>query len=321
MTINTTTKRLLRLLTLLFLFMGVAGEVCWAQPEATLSQAPDCQLFFSLTTAGQVSGPIANYGAGSVTGPNLCTSWILGYASVGFSGVSLRVESAPAATATTPGAFVAYAGTVVTGVNPNTSTTGAQTTFSNGTVSIPWIRVTLTSATGSGTVYGILQGWNSGNSGGGGGGGGGCSSPCTVVGPDAVGVAPTQNPVQVSGFDGTDVRRMETDVRGGLLPGSYPNNAAVNLSTSGLTQIIALSGGKAITLSHISVAFASSVDFQLEYGTGSSCGTGTTALTGVYKSITGIALDTPFTLPAGDALCVNLGASVAGGGLVVYSQQ
>ena len=48
----------------------------------------------------------------------------------------------------------------------------------------------------------------------GGGGGGGCSAPCVVIGPDAPGAAPTQDPVQAAGFDGTDVRRILTDSSG-----------------------------------------------------------------------------------------------------------
>jgi hypothetical protein len=54
----------------------------------------------------------------------------------------------------------------------------------------------------------------------------------------------------------------------------------VTLSGSGLTQILAASTGKKITVCHISAGFASGVNFQLEYGTGASCGTGTTAVTG-----------------------------------------
>jgi hypothetical protein len=37
-----------------------------------------------------------------------------------------------------------------------------------------------------------------------------------AVGPDAVGAAPTENPVQISGFDGTNVRRIKTDTGGEL---------------------------------------------------------------------------------------------------------
>ncbi len=233
--------------------------------------------------------------------------------------MTLTLQSAPAATATTPSAFVAYAGSVITGINPNTSTTGAVTTFSNGATDIPWVRVTLSGLTGTGTVFGVAYGYKTGYTGGAGTPGSGCSSPCTVVqptasnlnaqvqGPGAAGAALSGNPVQVGGSDGTNTRTLSTDTGGRLVPGAYANTAAVALSSSGLTQIVAAGAGTT-TVSHVSASFASGVDFQLEYGTGSNCGTGTTALSGVYKTVLTIALETPFVVPSGKALCVNLGA-------------
>jgi hypothetical protein len=96
---------------------------------------------------------------------------------------------------------------------------------------------------------------------------------------------------------------------------------ALTVTASGLTQIIAASGSTVITLGSISMSFASAVDWQLEQGTGSNCGTGTTAVTGLYKSILAVALDNPIEIPAGKALCVNLGSAVTGGGLAMYNQQ
>lgn len=137
-----------------------------AKGQSAMKQAPDCLIPFTLNGAGQVTSPLANYGTGSVGGSALCTFWIVAYTNVGFGALSLVVQSAPALTASTPGTWVTYAGSVKNGVNPNTSTTGAQSTLSNGAVAIPWIRVQLTTVTGTGTVFGLLQGWNSGNSGG-----------------------------------------------------------------------------------------------------------------------------------------------------------
>ena len=278
--------------------------------QTATAQAPNCQLFFSFTGAGSTSA-ISNYGAGSVSGPQLCTFWTLAYANIGFSGLTLTVQSAPAGVASNvPGTWGTYGGTVVTGSNPNTSTTGAQTTLSNGVVSIPWVRVTLSGLTGSGTVFGILQGWTSGASGGGGGGGGssGCvgttMTPCVIAGVTSAGVEET----------------VETDANGRILQGAYPTNGQIALSTSGLTQIITHSSTLTTTISHISVSFSAATNFQLEYGTGTNCGMGTTALTGNYQTILAIALDKNFFVPGGQDVCVNLGTSVTGGGLVVYSQ-
>ncbi len=205
--------------------LGIAAALLVSAGEAwgqAVAQAADCQLFFNFTAAGQVAGPIANYGAGSVNGANLCDTWTIAYTVVGFSGVSLRFESANAATATTPGTFGAYAGTVNVGVNPNTSTTGAQSKFTNGAVAIPWVQVKLTTATGSGNVVGMLQGWNSGNggsagSGPGGGGGSGCPNPCPVIGTAAAGTPPSGAPVQVGGQDGTNIQTIKTDTTGRIV--------------------------------------------------------------------------------------------------------
>src|ERR1700722_9113217 len=136
---------LIPILAIFFLLFGSPGEV---MGQTSMKQAPDCQVNFTFTANGSSAG-LANYGTGSPNGPALCTNWTLAYASVGFSGLSLVVQSAPALTATTPGTWVTYAGSVSTGVNPNTTVGGAQTTFTNGTVAIPWIRVTLASSTGT----------------------------------------------------------------------------------------------------------------------------------------------------------------------------
>lgn len=315
-------------LTILLLLIGSARELA---AQSVVTQAPDCYRSFAFTAVG--AGPtLTNYGPGSPDGGSACTIWLMAYAVQNTGGsvssLSLSVQSAPASATSylTPGTFVTYAGTVETGINPNVNVLGAQTTLMNGTTAIPFIRVNLTalSATGTTVVFGVLQGWSEGNSGGGG-GGSGCAglqaTPCIVAGPDAGGSVPTQSPVQVAGWDGTDIRTVKTDNQGRLVPGAYPSRTAIALTTVGLTQLIPLSGSTVITIGSYSVAFASAVNFQLEYGTGSACGTGTTALTGVYQSILTVAIDDPIEVPAGQAVCANLGASVVGGGVMMYNQQ
>jgi hypothetical protein len=217
--------------------------------------------------------------------PQNCQTWTVTVYNVGFSGFTLTFQSAPPSTTSTPGTFVTYAGSTVSGSNPFTANGTA--TFSNGTTAIGWVRVALSGTTGSGVVYGVIQGWNSGSSGGGGGGGGG----------------------------------------GAITPGVVGTPTVVTLSSSGLTSILAPSSGKSITVYHLSLGFASGVNFQLEYGTtvSTACDTGTTALTGVYQAIQGIALDWDgtfsVTLPSGVGLCANLGSSVTGGGVLVATQK
>jgi hypothetical protein len=100
------------------------------------------------------------------------------------------------------------------------------------------------------------------------------------------------------------------------------SSAPITLSASGLTQIIAVSTGNPVTICGIMINFASAVSFQLVYGTGSNCGTGTTSITGVMPPLGGITIDSTFQLqptPVSQAVCVNLGSAVVGGGIVTYS--
>lgn len=282
----------------------------WGQSQTKV--APDCSLTFNFTVAGNSSN-FDNRTISASTGVP-CRYWTLSYYSQGFSGLSLTVQDAPDV-AGAPGVFVTFAGTVVTGINPNTSTTSSTTDF-NGY--FPWMRVNLSSLTGSGQLHGTLNGWrtNAGtiSSSGSSGCPGTSGSPCDVQGVTAAGSAATENPL----LDGA---RDASGNKVALTLGT--TSAAVSLTSSGLTQIVALSGVTLIRITHISVSFASSVDFQLEYGTGANCAAGTTALTGVYKSILTVALDfdlDPLIVPSAQALCVNLGASVVGGGLVKFAQ-
>lgn len=155
--------------TVLFLLASVLlpGVMLAQNPQPV---PPDCVIFVNNWTTAQSSASFSNYFTA-------CQTWTFQYTSVGFTGLTITVQSAPAATATTPSTFVTYAGTVSTGINPNTNTAGRITTFSNGLVDIPWIRVNLSGLTGSGTVFGVLYGYKTGYAGGGGGGGGGGACP------------------------------------------------------------------------------------------------------------------------------------------------
>lgn len=127
--------------------------------QGSVPNPPDCVIVVNNLTAAGSTAAFPNYFTA-------CQSWTFQYTSVGFSGLTVTVQSAPAATPTTPGAWVTYAGTLVLGSNPNTSTTGAVSTFKNGIVDIPFIRVNLSGLTGTGTVYGVLYGYKTGYTGG-----------------------------------------------------------------------------------------------------------------------------------------------------------
>ena len=214
-----------------------------------------------------------------------CINWTVSYSSTGFSGLSLVVQDAPDS-AGVPGAWVTFAGTT-TGSNPNTSTTSATTTLVG---YYPWMRVNVTSATGVGKITGTLYGYKNAAGGGSGGGGGGSTTVTNFT--------TCQN--------GTDTIQ----------------SAAISISGSGLTQIVAASGAKVITICHLSVLANASTNITIEYGTGSNCGSGTTVVSGAYQAAFGIALDSlNVALPASQALCLNSSASVTAGGLVTFVQQ
>lgn len=274
----------------LFVLLGSLCECARAQVSTSTQVAPDCQFPINVTA---VTGVIVNVPAAGYDNRFIgCQYWMVEYTTVAvggsITGISLQ-------NGITPLLLTDWSGTVVTGINPNTALY-ATSTYSTGCVSgsacttpNAYIRLKINPNL-NGTITGVVYGWKSNPSSIGGSGGG--SSGCV----------------------GTQTTPCITQI-------FCPNNVNVGLSGSGLTQILAASGTKKITVCHISAGFASGVNFQLEYGTGTNCGTGTTAVTGVYQTIQGIALDTPFTLPASQALCVNLGSAVAGGGILVYAQQ
>jgi len=172
--------------------------------------APNCNQQNGVLTSA-AAGP--SYPALSVK----CVAWTFSYYAEGFSALSIQVEQAPDNNGV-PGAFSAV---VATG-NPATATTFASFSFVG---YAPWIRVNMTSATGTGFVNYTLIGNSyvgTSNS-----SGGSSSSGGVVFGQDAPGVAPTKNPVQDSGVDGGGlVRRLATDTNGDLVVTGFDAFAA-----------------------------------------------------------------------------------------------
>src|SRR5271170_5529281 len=87
-----------------------------------------------------------------------CYDWRISYNSQGFSAISIEVDSAPDASGS-PGAWTQFTTPEVSnpiqGVNPNTNTSFASTYFRGNPA---WIRVNLTTATGAGSISGVLYG-------------------------------------------------------------------------------------------------------------------------------------------------------------------
>ncbi len=127
-----------------------------AQPVQNVNASPDCQIFFSFTAVG-VSVTYDNRTRG-------CDYWVLSYSTFTFAGpLSLSLQHAPNAAGSVPGAWTDYGGAaVVAGINPNTSTTGAETQM---TGYFPWLRVNLTATgAGAGLLVGTAYGWRTGPS-------------------------------------------------------------------------------------------------------------------------------------------------------------
>ena len=104
----------------------------------------------------------------------------------------------------------------------------------------------------------------------------------------------------------------------------------INDSASGETQIIAASGSNYIYVTHYHLFSSGTTTAQWDVGTASNCGSNTATIDGPMSFIaqTGISagsgLGAVLVIPAGDALCLNLGTgSIQVGGTVdwEYSPQ
>lgn len=251
-----------------------------AQPTAPIQ--PDCFIQFNAKATAGVSASFDNRNLG-------CVDWTIVYTTQGFATISFEFDSAPDSNGT-PGAFVAFAGTLVSGTNPSTTTGQSLMQFSG---YFPWLRLNLASKTGTGTITANAFGFR----------------------PIAFNtVKSQQNITQIGGLNVFACTGSGTTAQ-----------AIINLSSSGNTQIIPASGSNRTQICHISISFASAVDFKLTSGTGSNCGSGTADVTGLYKNTVAPALDfspfSPLVSPASQAVCANISANVVGGGIVIFTQQ
>lgn len=296
-----------------------------AAAQQFVTTQPDCIINFTFTATGQTSPTAPNNG---LDNRNLaCDTWNVTYASSGFSGVSVILQGA-ANNAGVPGSYgtgFSVQQSIVTGSNPMTNTTGG---FLWVVGYSPWVRIAAGTLTGSGVINGAAYGWRIPSSGNSGGGSGGCvgtaSTPCIVAGPDAAGAAPTKNPVQIAGSDGTDLRLPFYDAQG--IARQFlgcPNSAEVALSGTGYTQIIAASGSTVIYVCKVFVTGSSAgspvvTTFTLAQG---ACGGAPTELENA-AGVTGLDQDFGGALrsAAGAAFCVKESVANSDKVTVTYAQ-
>lgn len=248
---------------------------------------PDCFINVSATTTTPVNSSNFDNGIGP-NRPGLgCVDWtVVYYTTTTVATVTVELDSAND-TAGAPGAFSAFAGTLINGTNP--STTLNESSFQV-TGYFPWERLRISGVTGTGIVVTAFAfGYR----------------PIAFVQFKTV----TQ-PSNITQIGGTNV---------------FACNAqqAVTLAASGNTQIIAHSGTNRTLICFIQVSWAAGLDVQLQSGTGGTCGSGTANITGLMKNVaTWTAGTTPFSpivIAAGQDTCVNDSTNSAGGGIVIYT--
>ena len=305
-----------------------ASVVLWSMGQVVHAQQfvvnqPDCLIFFHFTAAGQTQPLAPNAGLDNRT--TGCTTWNVSYARSGFTSTTVTLESAPNSGGV-PGTWVTYAGgTALNGTNPLAD---AAQSFVWIVGYNPWVRVKLNATNvGSGTVDGAAYGWRipsaSSN------GAGSVAANVTIIAPLGqaamaasipVAIASNQSPVQVAGTDGSNPQTLKTDTQGQqVVTGQCDNSAVISTSAAGNTRIVTGVLAQQIRICHISFATGTPEGVKLTSGTGATC-TSPADLTGVYASISSIALDLMGTLkvPAGADLCVNQVNAQALGGVITY---
>ena len=107
-------------------------------------------------------------------------------------------------------------------------------------------------------------------------------------------------------------------------PNVAKSSAVSSISSATTTALVAASGTKAVYVCNAYIASVGGTS-TLEYGTGSTCGSGTTALTGAFAAASTVNFGyggTVVTAPASNALCLLSGTSTSATvGVLTYIQQ
>jgi hypothetical protein len=300
----------LSVVLMILLVFGSFGSKLSAQPLTTPVQVtPDCLLYFDFTDNGS-SASFDNRFIG-------CKTWYVAYTNTGFPALTLTFQDAPDATGV-PGAWVAFAGTVVEGVNPNVAVTQASTVLYG---YYPWQRITLSGAVAGagrrlrGTFYGYRQ-----------------VPVASIIFPPAAAVTANQGTAGLITAPWPVILSNGAAALGTLTNPLYTTpstactlSAIIELAPAGIgnQQIIALTALKSIRVCNISFASSAAADVKLTQGTGANCATGTANLTGTYRNVLSASIGTqldPLTTASAQALCLNSSAGVNIGGVILYDK-
>jgi hypothetical protein len=114
----------------------------------------------------------------------------------------------------------------------------------------------------------------------------------------------------------------------GLIENACKNNAksvAVNISTATTTSIVAPVTNQKVYICGYELVAGGADNVTLEYGTGATCGTGTTAMSGVIPLAAQAAIRSPYAnalgpTPVSQRFCILTSGAVALAGYVSYAQ-
>lgn len=255
------------LVVLALLALGVAAGVQAQTPVRVEATKPDCDLFFTLTTASPNSGSFNNMTTG-------CSNWVLVYSSATYAALNVNFQEAPN-NAGVPGVWGAFGGTILFGLNPMIDTNSDASTYQG---YAPWLRVALTGVAGAGSVTGRLYGyriipggpmWGTLTV-------AAIAGDTTVVGKAAHGAAKSGNPILIAGADPNNVETVLVDtsgrviVAGGAAAGAAPAGNPVLVSGSdgaAVRSLLTDATGRLITVSGGGVV-ASAYTYRYDYDVG-----------------------------------------------------
>lgn len=252
------------LTVVLAVFLTAAAH---AQQATAVNARPDCVVQFTFTAA-TTGTSYDNRNSG-------CTTWYTAYMSTGFSALSMVTQTAPDVTGV-PGSWSTF--TAVTGSNPTTTLTQSSQSFSG---YFPWLRVNLTSVTGTGTVRGIFYGWRVPASGPSGSGSASSAATCTL---SAVIALTASGNTEIIAASGTTAIRI-----------CHISIAGPNVQDVRLTQGTGTNCGTGT--SNLTGLYGSITSLAFDWGTGAA-----------------------LTATAGNAVCVNQSGANTTGGVVIYAR-